>query len=256
MTQVEPEDLESIAPLAEIRLLGVARRRIARETRRDDQPRAATQQLQASLIADLDASAGQQRYASAQIRELGARGEVLGGTGRTQLVVERMDLRVRLLADVAVAIGRGHARRRHRFATVNVARLEILRWKGRRRRDRGAPPQRANASGVQHRLLAFNRGDLSLARFGSGAFANRSRIRRGERRDRAMEPSAIGDRQIVQQTPVGGHPLQQLGQLAQRIGRKRRLGRHAAQDSANRGSSSPVTRNTVQASIGAAPSFL
>ena len=64
--QIEAEDLEAIAPLLEVRLLRVPRGRVARKPRRDDQLRAASQQLQAGLVADLHAPAGQQRDAAAE----------------------------------------------------------------------------------------------------------------------------------------------------------------------------------------------
>ena len=57
--QIEPEDLEPIAPLGEVRFLRVARGRIARKARGHDQVRAGAEQLDARLIADLDAPAGQ-----------------------------------------------------------------------------------------------------------------------------------------------------------------------------------------------------
>ena len=101
VAQVESEDLEAIAPLGEVRLLRVARRGVAREARRDDELRAGAQQLEAGLIADLHAPAGEQRDAAAQVGELGALGEVDLRARRAQLIVEVMD-RVVLLADVAV----------------------------------------------------------------------------------------------------------------------------------------------------------
>ena len=76
VAQVEAEDLEAVAPLGEVGLLRVARRRIAREARGDDQLRAGAQQLESRLVADLHAAAGEQRHAAAQIGQLGALGEV------------------------------------------------------------------------------------------------------------------------------------------------------------------------------------
>ena len=89
--QIEAEDLEPVAPVAEVGLLRVARRRVPRKPGRDDQVRAGAQQLQAGLIADLDAPAGQQRDTAAQVRELGARGEVDVGAGGAELIVEVVD---------------------------------------------------------------------------------------------------------------------------------------------------------------------
>src|SRR5262245_61690232 len=102
VTQVEPEDLEAIAPLLEVRLVGVSRRRIAWEPSGHDEPRTAAQELQAGLIADLDATTGQQRDASAKVGQLGALREVRCCTFRAELIVEIVDGRVLLLADITV----------------------------------------------------------------------------------------------------------------------------------------------------------
>ena len=88
VAQVETEDLEPMAPVAEVGLLRVARRGVARKARGDDEVRAGAQELQAGLVADLHAPAGQQRDAAAQVRQLGARGEVHVGAGGAQLIVE------------------------------------------------------------------------------------------------------------------------------------------------------------------------
>ena len=109
VAQVETEDLEPMAPVAEVGFLRVARRGVARKPGRHDEVRAGAQELQAGLVADLHAPAGQQRDASAQIRQLGARGEVDVGAGGAELIVEGVDVGVRLLADVADAIHEGTA---------------------------------------------------------------------------------------------------------------------------------------------------
>ena len=76
VAQVEPEDLEPVAPVGEVGLGGVARGRVAREAGGDDQLRAGAQQLEAGLVADLHPPAGEQRDAPAQVGQLGALGEV------------------------------------------------------------------------------------------------------------------------------------------------------------------------------------
>ena len=58
--------------VGEVGLPRVARGRVAREARRDDQVRAGAQQLDAGLVADLHAPAGEQRDAAAQVGGLGA----------------------------------------------------------------------------------------------------------------------------------------------------------------------------------------
>ena len=110
VAHVQSEDFEAMPPLAEIRFLRVALGRIAREARGDDQPRARAQQLEARLIADLHASAGQQRDAAAQVRQFGSLVEIELRARRTHLIVEMVDHRELLLADVAMLrIGRFRA---------------------------------------------------------------------------------------------------------------------------------------------------
>jgi hypothetical protein len=81
MAQVEPVDLQPMAPVTEVRFLGVTRSRVARKARGDDKFSARAQQFQARLIADLHATAGQQRDAAAQVHQLGALGVVERGAG-------------------------------------------------------------------------------------------------------------------------------------------------------------------------------
>ena len=102
VAQVEPEDLEPVAPLVEVGLLRVAVRGIAREAGGDDQLRARPQQLDPRLVADLHAPAGEQRDAAREVGGLRALGVVEVAARRAQLVVERMDVAVEPLADVAV----------------------------------------------------------------------------------------------------------------------------------------------------------
>src|SRR5688500_5746635 len=100
--EVEPEDLQPVAPLGEIRLASVAGGRIAWKACRNDQLRAGAKQLEARLIADLHATAGEQRDAPAQVGELRPLREVELRALRAELVVEVMDRLVVALADVAV----------------------------------------------------------------------------------------------------------------------------------------------------------
>ena len=71
VAQVEPEDLEPVAPDVEVGLARVPGRGVAREAGRDDQLRARAQQLDAGLVADLHAAAGEQRDAARQVGRLG-----------------------------------------------------------------------------------------------------------------------------------------------------------------------------------------
>src|SRR4051794_24329532 len=62
MAHIESEDLQTMSPLIEIRLLCIALRRVAREASGDYQLCSRAQQLQSSLITDLYAAAGQERH--------------------------------------------------------------------------------------------------------------------------------------------------------------------------------------------------
>ena len=91
VAQVEPEDLEPVAPLVEVGLLRVAGRGVAREARRDDQLRAGAQQLDPGLVADLHAAAGEQRDAARRSAVSVRLREVEVAARRAELVVERVD---------------------------------------------------------------------------------------------------------------------------------------------------------------------
>ena len=107
VTEVETEDLESMSPLGKIGFIRVPHRRIARKTCRDDETRAASKELQPGLVADLDATAGQERDSSPEIGALSAFREVQRRTRWAQLIVEVVDGRVLLLAHVADAAALG-----------------------------------------------------------------------------------------------------------------------------------------------------
>ena len=102
VAEIEAEDLEAIVPFGKVRLLCIAARAVARKPRRHDQVRTAAQQLQPRLVADLDATARQQRDTSSEIRTLVALAVVDFRAGGAQLIVEVMELRVLLFADVAM----------------------------------------------------------------------------------------------------------------------------------------------------------
>ena len=79
---------------------GEAARRVAREARRDRRVRAVAQQAQRDVHADLRAAAGEQRAAARQVGARLAPRVVARRAVRAELVVEDVDLRVVLLADV------------------------------------------------------------------------------------------------------------------------------------------------------------
>src|ERR1700716_2522275 len=124
MAQVETEDLEPAAPVAEVGLQRVPVGGIAREPGRDDELRAGSQQLDPGLVADLDAPAGEERDAAAQVGRLCALPVIEVAALRTQLVVEGVQLDVGLLADVAVL----RLDQLAELRVVDVALLEAVRW--------------------------------------------------------------------------------------------------------------------------------
>ena len=129
VTQIQTEHLQAMAPFCEVRLLRVTRGGVAREAGGDDQLRTGAQQFQAGLIADLDPSTGQQGNASVQVGKFVAFGEIEVCTRRAQLVVEVMQQRVFLLANVAVQQLAGFLRRDFRRSQGGrgQGRREIIR---------------------------------------------------------------------------------------------------------------------------------
>ena len=95
VAQVEPEDLEPVPPLGEVRL---PRRSASAESRGKRvvtiRCAPARSSLMPGLIADLHPPAGEQRHPAAQVGQLGALGEVELGARRAELIVEVMELGV------------------------------------------------------------------------------------------------------------------------------------------------------------------
>ena len=217
MAQVEAVDLQPVAPLGEVGLGRVARCRVARETRGDDQLGAGAQQLQAGLVADLHAAAGEQRHAPAQVGQLAALGVVERGALGAQLVVEEMDRRIFLLAHVAVfrldrlawlrGIGLGR----------NVVRQEAFRHERVRRGEHRLAPQRADAGLVQHGLLGLDLAGMArlLGRLQLDPACHR--VGMVDPRHRLVQALAVVCRQLVQQLAVGRHRFQQCRRGAQAL---------------------------------------
>ena len=197
-------------PVAEIGLCGVARRRVAREARGDDQVRARPEELEPGLVADLDAPARQQRDAAAQVGQFGPRREVEVRARGAELVVEVMDARIAVLADVAVPVGDGDAggrlrvRSSSRSSTCAGGNTLGVVTMGRRRSVRMPVPSRT-ASSRPMRVLLRSR-SACFARF-------RRRVALGDREpgDRPMKSRSILGGELVEQAPVGRQPLQQVG---------------------------------------------
>ena len=213
VAQVQAEHLEAVAPLAEIRLLGVTRGGIARETRGDDQRRPRAQQLQASLVTNLHPAAGEQRHAPAQVGGFGALVEIELGAGRAHLVVEVVDARVLLLAHVAVL-------RLDGLAHGVVGDLVHRRLRGReivRRREHRLAAQLADAGGVEHGVVVRV---LLLHAFAAGlaaALAVVERVGVVEAVNRGLQALLLGFGQGFERGLVGRHGFQQFGGGAQAL---------------------------------------
>ena len=217
VAQIEAEDLQPMAPLREVRLRGIARRRVAREARGDDELRAGAQQLDARLVADLHAPAGEQRDAPAQVGRLGALAEVQLRAGRAELVVEVVDRRVVAACRCSSSAARPTRGTRHR-----------------RRRPCCSKPAGGKTFGVVNTGLRRSAADarsrraplVALApsrrlRWRTRAFTSRRRSGTDGTEDLARRPHqavAFVVRQPREQRAIGGHRLQQRGCGSQSLG--------------------------------------
>ena len=210
MAQIEAVDLEAVTPVGEVGLLRVARGRVAGKTRRDDQVGARAQQLDPRLVADLDAPARQERDAALEVGGLGALREVERRARRAQLVVEGMQLAVRLLADVAVLLldvararastSGSKASRGYTFGVVNTGLSRSTRM----------PVSASIDSSARDARVAL----LLALRLREPAPLDDVRVEDvGRRRE---QPRALLDRQRAEQAAVVRDRLEQLGRRAQR----------------------------------------
>ena len=100
--EIEPEDLEPVAPFGEVGLPGVPSGRVAGKPGGDDEVGARPEQFDPGLKADLDPAAGQQRHPARQIGQFRPLPEIERRTHRAELVVEVVDGGIVPLAGVAV----------------------------------------------------------------------------------------------------------------------------------------------------------
>ena len=219
--QVEPEDLEPVAPLLEVRLGRVARRRVARKARRHDQLRAGAEQLDPGLVADLDAAAREQRDPSAQVGRLRALAEVERRARGAELVVERVDVLVALLADVAMLRLDDLAELR----LVDVDLLELARDEHIRRREDGLRPMDADAGLGEHVLVAVGPRRLLFAPHDLVEATPLDDVRVVHVTGGREQPRALLERQPLEQAAVGDDLLEHVRRRLQALGNAVLLGR-------------------------------
>ena len=214
VAQIEPEDLEPVAPVVEVGLPGVARGRVAREARRDDQVRACSQQLDPGLVADLHAPAGEQRDATAQVGRLAPLAVVEIAAVAAQLVVERVDLEVALLADVAVL-------RLDDLAEVRIVRhVGLLEPGGREdvgRREHRLLAQHADAGLGEHRLVALELARLLPAADGLAPLPALGDVGVEDVARGVQQPRALLRRERREQAAIARELLEHVGGLVQPI---------------------------------------
>ncbi len=101
IAQVDADDSQAMQPIPRIGKRRETAHGIARESRRDGRVRAIPEQAKRDVHSDLGSTPGEQRAPATEIGAGITPGVVLGGAVWAELVVERVDLRVVLLADVA-----------------------------------------------------------------------------------------------------------------------------------------------------------
>ena len=210
VAQIEAEDLEPGDPELEVGLLRIPGRGVTRKSRRHDQLRAGTEELDSGLIADLHPPARQQRHTSPQICRLRPLAIVEVAARRTQLVVERMHLEVVLLADVAVL-------RCDQLSLLGVVADGFLLEAGRRehvgRREHRLLAQHPDAGPGEHGLVPLELGRLLLAPHRLPPPPPLHEIGVVDVPGSRKQPGSLLHRQRAQQAAVADDRLEQLGRL-------------------------------------------
>ncbi len=210
---------EPAAPFAEVRLLRVAGGGIAREARGHDEAGTRAQELETGLIADLHPAAREERDPAPHVRQFGPLGEVELATGRTEAVVEVMNRRVPLFADVAI-LRDGCLRRRGqavvgaRWKIVGggkVARRESLRGKHVRRGKYPRTPEGPDASSGAQAFVAVGLFLAAPAAERLGHRAAGADVRIADERRRRPETPVLVLGEDGQRAPVGGNQFERLG---------------------------------------------
>src|SRR5436190_2433082 len=102
MPQIHSEDFQAMAPLRKVWLASVTGRGVTRKACGHNEVRPRTQQPDASLVTDLNASASEQGNSSTQISRFGTFVIIQVRAFRAKLVVEMMQLRIMPFTDVTV----------------------------------------------------------------------------------------------------------------------------------------------------------
>src|SRR5882672_11088464 len=152
VAQIEPEDFESIAPFVKIRLAGVTGSRVSREARSNNELRAGPQKFDTGLVANLDPPAGEERNPPTQVSQLRSFLEIQGGASRAELVIEMMNGRVVLFADVTI-LRINHFTKG--FVPLNLLLLECFGRNNVRCSKHRPFPQLADPGFREHSLIAL-----------------------------------------------------------------------------------------------------
>ena len=219
VAQVEPEDLQPVPPLGEVRLLRVAGGGVAGKAGGDDEVRPGAQQLEPRLVPDLHPPAGQERHGPAQVRELGSLGEVERGARRAHLVVEVMQRGEVGLADVAVLLLACLPRR---VRGVHVLRSENVgrnRWKDIGRGEHRLPAQGPDTGAVAVGFLFPDALGFPLARGGADELPATHRVGRVHVARRLEKAAAVFGRDVGQDGAVGDDLLEH-GDSGPKLGEK------------------------------------
>ena len=154
VAQVDPHDVQPVQPVRAVRQPREAAYGVVREARRDRRVRAVAQQAERDVHPDLRPPTGEEGAASREVRAGLPLGVVLGRALRTHLVVERVDLGVAALADVAASAAGSACRRGRRRRTTRAAGPRSRRRSGPepRSRWRRSPPgrRRGQPDGAQY----------------------------------------------------------------------------------------------------------
>ncbi len=226
VAKIEAVYFEAICPLAEVGLPRIPRGGVSGKPRRDDEMGARPQQFESGLIADFDPASGEQGHAAAQVRELGALREVQSGAARAHLIVEVVNLRVLLFANVTVreivCVSFCPAKAGHYALRIYVLGIVLLDEVLRRKNVGGVeyrlPAQRLDARRRPFRQVVVRTRCPAIARGGFCHSAPLGPVGMVDLGDGLQEPLPLFGRQPIQDSAIGGHHFEQFGCVAQAVG--------------------------------------